>query len=143
MEINLNTKIIDVVNTRITSLHPKDSIDKAVTLFEQTNRNILPVVVGEEFKGILHRQNFDRNEKSNTFMIRLGSRQVDVSAMVVEDFYRRDVMVENINTQVIDALQFFVKYRQYYIPVVDGRKFVGLVTPFDIFQFLIDHHNPS
>lgn len=138
MEINLNTKIIDVVNTRITSLHLKDSIDKANILFDQTNKNILPVIVGGDFKGVLFKQNFNAIEKANKFMIKLGEKFIDISPMKVEDFYKKDVKVLSIQSEIIDALEFFVEYRQYYIPIIDEKKFVGLVTPFDVFKYLIE-----
>ena len=140
MNINLNTKLIDIVNTKIRTLHPKDSIENAQILFEQTDRKILPVVSNHEFKGILFKQSFKAIDKANKFLIKVDKQMVDISPMRVEDFMTTDVKVLSVRSEIIDALEFFTTHRQYYIPVMEMKAFVGLISPFDFFKFCIELH---
>ncbi|MBT8233445.1 MAG: CBS domain-containing protein [Saprospiraceae bacterium] len=138
MNINLNTKIIDIVNKKIRTLHPKDSIEHAQIIFQQTDRKILPVVSNHELKGILFKQTFKAIEKTNKFLIKVNKQLVDISPMRVEDFMTTDVKVLSVRSEIIDALEFFTEHRQYYIPIIDIKTFVGLVTPYDFFKFCIN-----
>jgi len=134
-------KIIEIVNTRITSLHPKDSIQKAQLLFDRMEKNIIPVLVGNEFRGVLIRQDFKALEKANKFIVKVKQQMVDVSQMTVEDFYKHDVRVLDVNAKLFDALEFFIANRQYYIPILKDNAFIGLVTPFDVFKYLVKLEN--
>ena len=140
MKINLDTEINEVVNLNIATLHPKDSIERALDLFERKNRKILPVISNHEIKGILFKQNFNAIDKVNKFMVKIDRQLFDISPMRVEDFMNTDFKVLSIRSKIIDALDFFTEHRQYYIPIVDIKTFVGLVTPFDIFQYFKELH---
>ena len=140
MKINLDTEINEVVNLNIATLHPKDSIERALDLFERKNRKILPVISNHEIKGILFKQNFKAIDKANKFMVKIDQQLFDISPMRVEDFMNTDFKVLSIRSKIIDALDFFTEHRHYYIPIVDIKTFVGLVTPFDIFQYFKELH---
>ena len=140
MKTNLYSQVEEVVNKNIRTLHPKDSIERAMDLFEQTNRKILPVVSNQEIKGILFKQNFKAVDKANKFFVKLDRQIYDISPMRVEDFMTTDFKVLSVRSKLIDALNFFLEYRQYYIPVVDMKQFVGLITPFDVFQYFKELH---
>lgn len=140
MKTNLYSQLEEVVNKNIRTLHPKDSIERAMDLFEQTNRKILPVVSNQEIKGILFMQNFKAVDKANKFFVKLDRQIYDISPMRVEDFMTTDFKVLSVRSKLIDALNFFLEYRQYYIPVVDMKQFVGLITPFDVFQYFKELH---
>ena len=124
MKINLDTEINEVVNINIATLHPKDSIERALNLFELKNIKILPVISNQEIKGILFKQNFKAIEKANKFFVKIDKQLFDISPMRVEDFMTTDFKVLSIRSKNIDALEFFIEHRQYYIPIVDMKKFV-------------------
>ena len=132
--------IAEVVNENITTLHPKDSIDNALRLFELKNKKLIPVISNHEIKGVLFNQNFKAIDKANKFLVRLDKQMYDISSMRVEDFMSTDFKVLSIRSTLIDALEFFLKYRQYYIPIVDMKRFVGLITPFDLFHYFQELH---
>ncbi len=139
MKTNLNTKITEITNTRITTLHPKDTIEKAKAIFDRIKKNILPVVVGNEFRGVLIKQDFQAVNKANKFIVKTGGKMVDISQLRVEDFYKsHEIKVLGTESLILEALEFFVTHRQYYIPVLDNNIFIGLVTPFDVFKYILD-----
>jgi len=138
MTINLNSPISEIINTRITTLHPKDTIKHAEQLFIQSDRRILPVIVGGKYRGVLQQNNFHTIRKANSFYVKVGNKALDISAMKVEDFYSAKVVTLSTEAYIKDAIELFVKCRQYYIPIVDDDEFVGLVTSYDVFSYILE-----
>jgi len=38
---------------------------------------------------------------------------------------------------------FFKNQRQYYIPVVNDKILVGFITPYDIFNYILEKYNST
>jgi len=53
MGINLNTKIIDLVNTKFRTLQPRHSIQNAELIFNEINRKILPVLSNHRYNNYI------------------------------------------------------------------------------------------
>lgn len=138
MKLNLDSPISEVINTKITSLHPKDTIKHAEELFAQTDRKVLPVLVGGKYRGILYRQNFDTIKKTKSFYVKALDKAIDISPMAIEDVYTTKVVTLNTNACIKDAIELFVRYRQYFIPIVDDDKFIGLVTSYDVCKYILE-----
>lgn len=137
MNIDLNTKIIDITYSKVTTLHPKDSIKKAELLFSQIDVKVLPVAVGGALRGVLLKGDFRNISKTNQNLIKYFDKQYDFAEMTVEDYMIKDFKVLDIKSKVIDAIRFFKRFRQYYIPIVDDQQLVGMVTPYDVFDFIL------
>lgn len=138
MKLYLDCPISEFINTKITSLHPKDTIKHAEQLFDLTDRKVLPVLVGGKYRGILYHQNFDTIKKAKSFYVKIVDKALDTSHMAVEDFYSNRVVTLNSKACLQDAIQLFVRCRQYFIPIVDDDEFVGLVTSYDVFSYILE-----
>ncbi len=138
LQLDASASIMDVVNTKISTLHPKDTIARAEELFNWTKKNIIPVIVDDRFCGVIIKQEFKSINKANQFIVGVGSARLDISRMLVQDFYNKDTKVLESTATLQDCIEFFLEYRQYFIPVLDKERFLGLVTPFDIFNKLIN-----
>ena len=137
MNLDFDTKIIDITYSRVTTLHPKDSIKKAELIFSQIDVKVLPVVVSGALRGILLKGDFRNLSRTNQNLIKYFDKQYDFAEMTVEDYMVKDVKVLDIKSKVIDAVRFFKKFRQYYIPIVNDQQLVGMVTPYDVFDFIL------
>ena len=137
MNLDLDTKIIDITYSRVTTLHPKDSIKKAELIFSQIDRKVLPVVVNGALRGVLLKGDFKNLTKTSHNLLKYYDKKYDFGEMTVEDYMVKDVKVLDIRYKVIDAIRFFRTYRQYYIPIVDDQQLIGIVTPYDVFDFII------
>ncbi|NNF20777.1 MAG: CBS domain-containing protein [Saprospiraceae bacterium] len=130
-------KITEIMSVRLTTIHPKDNIGKAEMLFKNIDKNVLPVVVNNELKGILLRRDFKSLARTKNYInTRLGGK-FTAQNMTVEDFMTREVKVLLTEKTIKDAIQFFIDYKQYFIPILDGREIVGIVTPHDVFKFIL------
>lgn len=141
MNLDLDTKIIDITYSRVTTLHPKDSIKKAELIFSQIDRKVLPVVVNGVLRGVLLKGDFKNLTKTTHNLLKYYDTKYDFGEMTVEDYMVKNVKVLDIKSKVIDAINFFRTHRQYYIPIVDDQQLIGIVTPYDVFDFIITRTN--
>ncbi len=137
MNIDFNDKIIEITNTNIQTLHPKDTLKKAIELFKRTERNILPVTVSNQFKGVLINQKFYPGDHKNQFSITTSFGKVDISHHYVEDYMATEIKCIAAKSSILNAMEFFVRERQYFLPILHDKQFVGLVTPYDVFKYIL------
>lgn len=138
MNINLDTNIIDITHVRMTTVHPKDSIKTAETIFSQIDRSVLPVVVNGALRGILLKADFQNIRKTNNNLLKYYDKKYAFGEMTVEDYMIRNYKVLDINSSLLDAIRFFKANRQYYIPIVEESRLIGLVTPYDVFTSILE-----
>lgn len=137
MSPTLERKIIEITNTAILSVHPKDPVKKAKELFQSSEINILPVLVANQFLGVVYRNGFKSMKQVQFIMDRNYDVTVDLDNMPVDAFVDKKIKSLTIDSKIKDALEFFVSNRQYFIPILDEANFIGIVTPFDVFRYLL------
>ncbi len=138
MNIDLNIDVLKFMATNITVVHPKESISAAEKNFKRVNKKILPVVSNGDLRGILFDRDFESLNKTNSYIVKISGQNYSFGGMTVEDYMTTDFYVLSVNSKLSDVVKFFTEKRQYYIPIVDDKKLVGFITPFDIFAYLQD-----
>jgi len=120
----------------VIALSPKDTVRDANRILEENRIHHLPVVEGEELVGIVSdtdiRKWILREEmvhEGGTAFRRTGS---------VEEIMTRDVITVSPGDTIEDALLILHRRRFGALPVVEGRKLVGIVTKADILAAFID-----
>ena len=120
----------------VIALSPEDTIRDANRILQENRIHHLPVVEGEELVGIVSdsdiRKWILREEKlheGGTASRRTGS---------VEEIMTRDVITVSPGDTIEDALLILHRRRFGALPVVEGRKLVGIVTKADILAAFID-----
>ena len=120
----------------VIALSPKDTVRDANRILQENRILHLPVVEGEELVGIVSdtdiRKWILREEKvheGGTVSWRTGS---------VEEIMTRDVITVSPGDTIEDALLILHRRRFGALPVVEGRKLVGIVTKADVLAAFID-----
>jgi acetoin utilization protein AcuB len=123
----------------VIALSPKDTVRDANRILGEKRIHHLPVVEGEELVGIVSdtdiRKWILREEKGHeggTASRRTGS---------VEEIMTRDVITVSPGDTIEDALLILHRRRFGALPVVEGRKLVGIVTKADVLAAFIDTLN--
>lgn len=135
--MNFETKITEIMSIKLTTVHPKDSIETAEVLFKRIDKHILPVVVNQELRGVLLRRDFKNLAKTKTYIRTSFGDKITIQNMIVEDYMTREVSAFGTEMTIKDAIQFFIENTQYYIPIIDQNKLVGFITPHDVFKFIM------
>jgi CBS domain-containing protein len=132
--------ISKVMSSRPVTVHHGDPVSKVRKLFQEHRFHHLPVVSGEDLIGMiswtdLMRVTFDEK----TF--HQDSRAVDAALdhlYRIEDIMEANAQTISVNSSVRDAAEALAKADFHALPVVDGRKLVGIVTTKDLMRFLVD-----
>ena len=125
-----------VMRSPIISLHPKNKISEAEEIFRTHPIHHIPIVAGDELVGIISMG--DLLLLQGTFEVR------DVNALA-EYSYKLltvdEIMVSNpfsIDTEkeLEDVINLMISKRVNAVPIVDGKRLIGLITSFDIIKLL-------
>lgn len=137
-----NTRIENWMGKPVISVRPHDSVADARRALEQHRINQLPVVVNGRLVGIVT----DRDLRSASDSVREGG--IDARAGLIQE----DVTPENITVETVmsakvmklkpqDAIEraanLMRRERIGGIPVVDGKKLVGIITRSDVLKAFI------
>jgi acetoin utilization protein AcuB len=124
---------------KVITLSPMDTVRDAQRVLEENRIHHLPVVEGEELVGIVSdtdlRKWFLREETVNekgTVSRRIGN---------VREIMTRDVTTMSPGDTIEDALLVLHRRRFGALPVVEGKKLVGIVTKADVLAAFIDTLN--
>lgn len=136
-----NDPVSHVMSSKLVTLDVSDPVSKARRLFESSSIHHLPVVSGEELVGIMTWSDFLRISFGE-----FGNQDARSLDAVLDHTYKlADVMIKDPTTisvsgTVRDAAQILATADFHSLPVVDGRKLVGLVTSTDLIRYLVDQY---
>lgn len=136
-----NDPVSHVMSSKLVTLDVSDPVSKARQLFESSSIHHLPVVSGGELVGILTWSDFLRISFGE-----FGNQDVRSLDAVLDHTYKLSDVMQNAPTTISvtgtvrDAAQILVSADFHSLPVVDGRKLVGLVTSTDLIRYLVDQY---
>jgi CBS domain-containing protein len=139
----------DVMTTRVVSVTAKASVLQAAQLMLQNRISGLPVVDdGGHLVGIVTEGDFLRRGEIGTqrrrarwleFLIgpgRLANEYVRACGRKVDEIMTRDVHTISRDTPLVEAVNLMERHRIKRLPVVHGRKLVGIVSRANLVQAL-------
>jgi len=118
------------------TVSPEDTIAQAGYLLKKHRIHHLPVVRGDELAGIVTDTDI-RNTALKEPPADSGG-EILVKERTVGEIMTRDVVTMNPWDTIEDALLVLHRRRFGALPVVDGRKLVGIITKTDILAAFID-----
>lgn len=129
-----------VMTSQPVTVHHGDPVSKVRQLFHEHKFHHLPVVNGDQLIGMiswtdLMRVTFDEKTFAQ------DSRAVDATLdhlYRIEDLMEANPQTISVNSSVRDACEALSTADFHALPVVDGRKLVGIVTTKDLIRFLLE-----
>lgn len=115
---------------------PEDTLGTAAALMKEHRIHHLPVVAGGELAGIVTDTDIRNSAMEGTATDDLGNIVI-VNRTVGEIMTREPVTVNPWDT-VEDALLLLQKRRFGALPVVEGKRLVGIITKADVLAALVD-----
>jgi Zn-dependent protease len=117
--------VTHAMQTKFETLSPSDRLDRVVNLILAGSQQDFPVVQDGQFIGVLTRDDF----------IKALSQQGQNTPVV--DVIQRDIPSVDSHEMVETALMRLQESGAKTLPVMHGGRFVGLVTPENITEFLM------
>ena len=124
---------------KVITLSPMDTVRDAQRILEKNRIHHLPVVEGEELVGIVS----DRDLRKWLLREAMVDEQGVISRRIghVREIMTRDVITMSPEDTIEDALLILHRRRFGALPVVEGKKLVGIVTKADVLAAFIDTLN--
>ena len=121
---------------KVVTVSRGDSLKFASHLLHEHRIHQLPVVEGEELIGFVSGTDIRNSTFEETTVTGLG--KIVVKNKTVEEIMKREVITVSPWDTVEDALLIFHKKRLGALPVVEGRKLVGIITKADVLAAFCD-----
>ncbi len=133
------TPISTIMTKNVITLNTTDNLETAERLFKKHNIRHIPVVSGDEIKGML----------SYTDLLRISfadatyDNEESVETIVYNMFTIEQVMAKNLvsvsSTTTIKEVAEILSVKEFHaIPIVDDGKLIGIITTTDLINFLLE-----
>jgi len=118
--------ISDLMTRHVISCSPQSGIEEAVKLMEKWDTGCLLILENEKLVGIIT----DRD-----IAIRIIGKGINPKKCIVKDFMTKNVIMGIPLTDPLAAAKLMNKYQVRRLPVVDGKKLVGIISIADISSY--------
>lgn len=134
-----NEPIRKLMSADLVTIHHGEAVSTARKLMIESGIHHLPVVSGDELKGVISWSDILRVSFGDTF--NTDDRAVD--ATLDHTFTLEQVMTANpttvtLQTPVHEAAEILCKGHFHCLPVMDDGKLVGMITSSDLLRFLAE-----
>ncbi len=132
------TLVSTIMSKDVITLQCADDLEAAEHLFKSNKIRHIPVVCGDEIKGMVSYTDLLRI----SFADAIGDDEMSIDSVVYNMFTIEQVMVKNLvsmpSTSTIKEVAELLSKKEFHaIPVVDNNKLVGIVTTTDLIKFLL------
>ncbi|MBW4673948.1 MAG: chloride channel protein [Desmonostoc geniculatum HA4340-LM1] len=128
----------DVMQERVETLDAEMSLEEAMQAFARSHHRGFPVVEDSKLVGIVTQTDLLKIRESAKQTLREGNLANDIS--LKEIMTPVPITVTPIHT-LSNVLYLLDRYQISRLPVVDGRKLIGIITRADIIRAEADHLN--
>ncbi|WGH75270.1 CBS domain-containing protein [Tenacibaculum tangerinum] len=133
------TPISTIMTRNLITLSSTDDLITAEKLFRKEHIRHIPIVSGNEIKGMLSYTDLLRI----SFADAVDEEETDVDTIVYNMFSIEQVMAKNLvtvssNTTIKEVAEVLAKKEFHALPVVDNNELVGIVTTTDLIAYLVE-----
>jgi CBS domain-containing membrane protein len=130
-----------IMTTELTTVNVTQSLREVVKTFEENNFRHLPVVSGDDLIGIISKTDILRISYGSNF----GEQESQIDDAIFDMLSINQVMRTNLHTiepetTIKEAAEIFSQAEFHALPVVQGKKLVGIVTTTDIIKYLLEQY---
>jgi CBS domain-containing protein len=126
----MTQSVRELMTPNPTCVSPEAAVSEAVRLMESEDVGSLPVVEGDELVGVVT----DRD-----VALRIVGAGRDPGATTVGEIQSRDPVTVGPEQDLSEALSEMARHQVRRLPVVDGRRLVGVVAQADVAREAADH----
>lgn len=128
-------KIEEIMTSDVITVERDTSVKELKELFERYDFNAFPVVENQEIVGIVTKLDFLK-----IFSIGLQFSMTEywkLFAEKVADVMREAVVTVHPKDTLEKAVEYMVEFKLRSLPVVDGKKLVGIISRKDVIKHLL------
>lgn len=140
MHLDLNTTIESIMTTSFVHVSINTLMTEVAIIFDENDFNHVPVLDNEgQVLGIISKSDYRRLQHPFT---RLFEQEACINnSRLFASLTAEDVMTSGptciyYNVSMASAIGVFLENRFHALPVVKGKKCIGIITPYDILKFI-------
>ena len=131
--------VTKIMSTHLITVHHGDPISKVSKLIEEYGMHHVPVVSGEQLVGIVSHSDVLRISFGDAFQADV--RTVDATldhTLTLEQLMQKDVVTLTESSTIREAAAILAEGKFHSLPVLHGKKLVGMVTSTDLIRYLLE-----
>jgi CBS domain-containing protein len=134
-----NESVTKIMSRNVVSVHHGDPISKVRQLIKEQGVHHVPVVRGDQLVGLISYSDILRVSFGDAF--NADERAVDATldhTMTLEQIMATDVTTLTEHSTIREAAEILAQGKFHSLPVLSGRKLVGMVTSTDLIRYLVE-----
>lgn len=134
-----NEPIRKLMSTELITIHQGEPLSKARKLMVEAGLHHLPVVSGDQLRGVISWSDLLRVSFGDAFGT--DERAVDTTldhSLKLEEVMSADPITVTSQTSIHQAAEILCKGQFHCLPVVDDGKLVGMVSSSDLLRYLAE-----
>ena len=134
--MNNNIKIESIISRNLITLHPKDKLISAKAIFQEYDIHHIPVHVMGDVRGIVSLGDilFLEGFTNNTFDEFLKNKKLQITT--VDEIMTARPYCADVDDLLSEVLEVMTEKRVNALPVKENDELVGIITTFDILNYL-------
>ncbi|MCO6485788.1 MAG: CBS domain-containing protein [Saprospiraceae bacterium] len=121
----MNEPISSIMSRELITLGPKDTLDKADAILRNKRIHHLPVVENGTLVGLI--TTYD--------LFKIEFAKSEYTSVIIENVMPTKLATLEPNDKVGTAAEIFLAHLFHAIPIVEGRKLVGIITTHDVMKY--------
>lgn len=126
-----------IMTKHVISVNIKDHLRHVIDLIKKEKIRHLPVVDGDQIKGIISSTDLNRLTFSNLFDQQDNSEDAILDMLSIDQVMHTHPMTVNSNHTIKEVAEIFANHHFHALPVMEENRLVGIVTTTDIIKFLL------
>jgi acetoin utilization protein AcuB len=130
--------VSDWMTKKVFTVTPDDSLSEAVRLMKENKIRHIPVVKGDEVKGIISDRDIKEYSPSKATSLDVYELHYLLDKTKIKDVMKTGVITTSSDMPVEEAAMIMHDKVIGCLPVVDDNKLVGIISDKDIYRVLVD-----
>lgn len=130
--------VSDWMTRKVVTVVPDDSVAEAARLMKDKSIKHLPVMKGDSLRGIVSDRDIKEYIPSKASSLDVYELHYLLQKTHVKEIMKSEVVTAGPDTPIEEASMLLYDLGVGCLPVLEGRKLVGIISDRDIFRVLID-----
>jgi len=136
-----NIIVSEVMQTKLITLHPKDTLERVKEIFESHKIHHIPIVVMNKIVGVVSLGDFLFFNKINSSNYDKFLSNNSVFTNTVEEIMTLNPICAHTDHTLNESIKLMLKNRINCLPVLKNERLVGILTTYDLMNLLKNINN--
>ena len=126
-----------IMTNHVICVSIKDDLRHVIDLIKKEKIRHVPVVDGNQIKGIISSTDLNRLTFSNLFEQQDNSEDAILDMLSIDQVMHAHPMTVNSSNTIKEVAEIFANHHFHALPVMEDNQLVGIVTTTDIIKYLL------